>query len=116
MKNPLDYPDKNDNRRYDYSNTPYFERGEYPYICDLIPENSKIIDLGCGNGSLLKYISKRKHIQGLGIELVESGVKATIKNGFKAFIGEIDKAETYRSFKEKEFDYAICNVIIQMVM
>ena len=56
----IDDPTLNDNRESNYSGheTQYWD--EYTIIEDLIKPNSKVIDLGCGNGSLLQLLKNRK--------------------------------------------------------
>ena len=103
---------KNDNRNYKFALDSAANREEYAKIIKWIPKGSKVIDLGCGDGSLLALL-KDKGIKGEGIEISESGVKAAHKKGVKATLGRIDVELPY---KDKEFDYAICNVTLQMVM
>ena len=110
----IDDPTLNDNRKYNYTNHETQERLEYPIIESFIPPNSKVIDLGCGNGSLLKILKDKKDIQEYGIEMVQSGVDICRKKGLNARQGLIDSP--LDEVEDKQFDYAICNVTIQMVM
>lgn len=114
MTNPPDNPKINDNRNYIY-NESFYIRKEFPIIKEWVKEGSKIIDLGCGNCSLIKYLEDKK-IYGEGIDISESGIQICLKNNIKAKVGYIDREETYKEYKDDEFDYAICNVTIQMVM
>lgn len=56
----IDDPTLNDNRKYDYTNHETQYRAEYPIIESFIQQNSKVIDLGCGNGSLLMILKDKK--------------------------------------------------------
>jgi len=56
-KSPAD-----DNRQYFY-NDEFYIRAEFPIINNWIKEGSKIIDLGCGNGSLMKFIKENKNAE-----------------------------------------------------
>lgn len=109
----IDDPEVNDNRDYQYDDE-YYNRHEFPVIKNWIPENSKIIDLGCGNGALMSYL-KKSNIEVEGIEIAKSGVEACLKNSLKATEGVIDEKATYESYGDNQFDYSICNVTIQMV-
>jgi len=103
----------NDNRKYKFTPESVARRDEYPIIANLIKKGSKVIDLGCGDGSLLKLLKETKETKGLGIEISKSGVVSSLAKKIKAVQGRIDVKLPYR---DKEFDYAICNVTLQMVM
>ena len=113
MNPQFDEPAINDNRNYNYENFQSFERVEYPIITAMVEKNSKVIDLGCGNGSLLEKLIKEKNVVGQGIEISKSGVEACLKKGLNVAEGKIDEL---LPFPDNSFDYAICNVTIQMVM
>lgn len=101
-----------DNRNYCYQKNSQTHRAEYKIIQEIIPSNVSVIDLGCGDGSLLTLL-KKKDITGEGIDISESAVKVAQTKGIKAKIGRIDEKLPYH---DKEFDYAICSVTLQMVM
>ena len=82
-------------------------------LVEMIEKNSILIDLGCGNGSLLEKLIKEKNVQGQGIEISKSGVDICKKKGLNILEGKIDEE---LPFADNAFDYAICNVTIQMVM
>jgi len=109
----IDIPGKDDNRQYDYSQNQSQNRAEYDYITQLVSSNSSVIDLGCGNGSLLKKLVEEKNVIAHGIELSLSGVEACRNKGLDVSQSRIDEK---LPFKDLEFDFSICNVTIQMVM
>jgi methionine biosynthesis protein MetW len=109
----IDDPFKNDNRQYDFTHYPDDHRQEFPIISELIPHGSKVIDLGCGNGTLLLHLQKERDAFVKGIELAASGVKMCRKKNLDVVQGRIDE---HLPFEDNSFDYAICNVTIQMVM
>jgi len=109
----LDHPHHNDNRDYDYSRFPDQERTEYAAIIDLVAPNSRVADLGCGNGALLSRLVEQKQVTGTGMDISESGVTLCRQRGLTAVLGSIDRP---LPFRDDEFDVAICNVTIQMVM
>lgn len=112
----LDNPELNDNRNYDFSQENFYIRGEFSIISDWVKNKSKIIDLGSGNGSLMKYLKDKNDAIIEGVEISQSGVDFSLKNNLDARQGEIDKLETYSDCKNNQFDYAICNVTIQMLV
>ena len=113
MHNNIDNPTLNDNRNYDYSNIQLENRNEYQMILPIVKSNSKVIDLGCGNGSLLKLLINQKQIIATGVELSESGVDICKSSSLNVLKGSIDER---LPFADNTFDYAICNVTIQMLM
>uniref|UniRef100_A0A832G853 Methyltransferase domain-containing protein n=1 Tax=Ignavibacterium album TaxID=591197 RepID=A0A832G853_9BACT len=113
MKNVIDKPALNDNRNYNYSGFEEFERPDYKYIIELVEENSKVIDLGCGNGFLIKLLKETKNCNVKGIEISDSGVQISRRRGLDVNKGRIDEK---LPFSENEFDYSICHVTIQMLM
>jgi len=51
-----------DNREYEYKADRSAHREKFSKIVDWIPEGSRVLDLGCGEGSLLKlFVEKKKH-------------------------------------------------------
>jgi methionine biosynthesis protein MetW len=110
----IDDPNRNDNRQYEYPPASRIHRTEYPVICDMIPAGSSVVDFGCGDGSLLDLLREKKGIQGVGIDISPSGVNAAKKKGFSVFLHPIDKR--CPDLQGQEFDFAICNVTLQMVM
>lgn len=109
----IDDPYVNDNRNYDYRNYPEGDRFEYPVIVDMVKPNTRVLDLGCGNGALLERLKNEKHVIESGLEISESGVIVCQKKGLQVQLGRIDEI---LPFETNSFDYAICNVTIQMVM
>lgn len=106
---------KNDNRDYLYVLNSFVSRVEYSFLSSLIKKGSSVIDLGCGDGSLLKIIKEEKDPKKLlGIDISTTGVALCAKKGIDAIVGRIDLE--LKNIKNKSFDYSICNVTIQMVL
>lgn len=105
---------KNDNRDYLYVLNSFISRVEHSFVSSLIKKRSSVIDLGCGDGSLLKIIKEEKDPRKLlGIDISTTGVASCAKKGIEAIVSRIDC--TLKNIKNKSFDYSICNVTIQMV-
>ena len=83
-------------------------RDEHPIIYDWVKDGSTIIDLGCGDGDLLNTLRIHRFCLGLGIDK-DAEFNGNIRYGL------IDRKETYEIYEDNEFDYAICNVTLQMV-
>ena len=74
-------------------------------IADLVPPQSKVLDLGCGDGALLQYLSQQKQIKGRGIELSEAGVLACVRRGLSVRQGNL--IEGLADYPANSFDYVI---------
>jgi len=83
----------------------------YKQITNLVDENSKILDLGCGDGFLFKKLVDEKHVTGVGIEIDQNNVVKTMEKGLPVIQGDIDKG--LKQFGDKTFDYAILNRTLQ---
>jgi len=86
-------------------------RIDHSIILDLIPPGAKVLDLGCGDGSLLAKLVQQKGVTGSGIEISEEGVRACIAKGLTVLQGDID--EGLRDYPDRSFDYIILNQTIQ---
>lgn len=83
----------------------------YSSIVEIVEENSKVLDLGCGDGSLLKMLKDKKNISGKGIEIDQNCVIKSIQNGVSTIQGDID--EGLVQFSDNEYDYVILNSTLQ---
>jgi methionine biosynthesis protein MetW len=108
----FDSPKGNDNRKYDYTGHEVLERNEFPVILEMVRRGSSVCDLGCGNGTLMAKLRDERNCTVAGMELAESGVKVCRKKGLDVLQGAIDAPMPWG---EKAFDYAVCNVTLQMV-
>lgn len=85
----------------------------YELIATLIPERSRVLDLGCGNGQLLALLIARKRVHGHGVEINEANVHACIARGLSVLQGDID--EGLADYPNGSFDYVILNQTIHLV-
>jgi methionine biosynthesis protein MetW len=84
---------------------------EFEIIADLLPENSRVLDVGCGDGTLMKFLSKEKNIDVRGLELNEENVEICISKGLSVIEGN---AETeLGQFPDKSFDYVVLSQTLQ---
>ena len=88
-------------------------RIDYSVILGLVPPGAKVLDLGCGDGTLLAGLVQAKRVTGRGIEISEEGVRACIAKGLTVLQGDID--EGLRDYPDRSFDYVILNQTIQAV-
>lgn len=83
----------------------------YSLISAMIEENSKVLDLGCGDGYLLKLLKDNKNIKGNGIEISQKEVISCLEKGLSVIQGDID--DGLRQFADKSYDYVILNQTLQ---
>ena len=83
----------------------------YTVITNIIEQGSKVLDLGCGNGTLLKMLVEEKQCSGLGVDINQNNVIESIQKGLSIVQGDID--EGLKEFGDKEFDYVILNQTLQ---
>jgi methionine biosynthesis protein MetW len=88
-------------------------RFDLQIIASLISEKSRVLDLGCGKGDLLKFLRERKRVKGFGIEIDEHEVIECVEKGLSVLHGDINK-ET-QDFAEGSFDYVILSQTLQQV-
>lgn len=82
-------------------------------IFNLIPEGSRVLDLGCGNGDLLEALQREKNVNGYGIEIDFDSVTTCIQRGISVYHGDIEEAIT--GFSDKAFDVVILSQTLQQV-
>ena len=84
---------------------------EFKVIADLLPDNSKVLDIGCGDGSLMHLLKIEKNIEVRGLELNQDNVKECIYKGLPVIQGN---AETeLHQFPDKSFDYVVLSQTLQ---
>ncbi len=84
---------------------------EFKIIANLLTNNSRVLDVGCGDGILMEFLSREKGIDVRGLELQEENVKVCISKGLSVIEGD---AETeLGQFPEKSFDYVILSQTLQ---
>ena len=83
----------------------------YSIILDMVEKNSHVLDLGCGDGTLLKLLKQEKNVTGSGIEISQDKIIECLSKGLSAIQGNID--EGLRQFKSKSYDYVILNQTLQ---
>ena len=88
-------------------------RIDHSVILGFIPSGAKILDLGCGDGSLLEKLVRQKGVTGRGIEISEEGVRSCIAKGLTVMQGDIDKG--LRDYPDNSFDYVVLNQTLQAV-
>ena len=84
---------------------------EFKVIADLLPKNVRVLDVGCGDGSLMSHLIKEKNIEARGLELKKENVTKCIYKGLPVIEGN---AETeLHQFPNHSFDFVILSQTLQ---
>ncbi|MBO6480480.1 MAG: methionine biosynthesis protein MetW [Pelagibacteraceae bacterium] len=84
---------------------------EFKVIASLLPDNARVLDVGCGDGSLMDLLIKEKNIKARGLEINKENVKKCISKGLSVIEGN---AETeLHQFPDRSFDFAVLSQTLQ---
>lgn len=89
-------------------------RLDHKIIVDLIEPNARVLDLGCGDGTLLALLASKKQVKGSGIEISEQAIYQSMSKGLTVSHADIDSGLT--DYANKRFDYVILNESLQQVL
>lgn len=90
------------------------DRLDYQIILNLIERNSRVLDLGCGDGTLLALLIKENACKGTGIEIDEKAIYQCVAKGLTVNHGDIDTG--LADYSSQRFDYVILNESLQQVL
>lgn len=88
-------------------------RPDFEAIAKWIKPNSSVLDLGCGDGSLLRYLYERRDAKGYGIEIDDAKVLACVKNGVNVLQADLESGLS--GFESNSFDYVVLSLTLQAV-
>ena len=80
-------------------------------LAGLIDINSRVLDVGCGDGSLLLHLKKNKRVDGRGIEIDQIKVQESVAKGLAVIEGDAEK--DLINYPDTSFDFAILNQSLQ---
>jgi len=87
------------------------ERFDFAVIADWIPPGERVLDLGCGDGTLLRYLSENKGVQGYGVEIDPESVLHCIQNGVNVI--QMDIEGGLSGFEDQSFNHVIISQALQ---
>ncbi|PWC31148.1 methionine biosynthesis protein MetW [Azospirillum sp. TSO35-2] len=86
-------------------------RDDLKLIAEMVEPNSRVLDVGCGDGALLDHLAHAKNVDGRGIELSMDGVRQCVAHGLSVIQGD---AETdLKDYPAEAFDYVILGQTLQ---
>ena len=86
-------------------------KSEYKIIADIITENTRVLDVGCDDGSLMVFLKKEKDVDIRGIEISKKKVQTCISKGLTVIEG--DAEFDLKQFPDKSFDYVVLGQTLQ---
>ena len=88
-------------------------RNDYKIILDIIPNGSKVLDIGCSSGELLSLLNKKDNVHTQGVEINQEEVVKCLEDGLDVVQGDIN--QILEDFPHNQFDYCILTQTIQTV-
>jgi methionine biosynthesis protein MetW len=86
-------------------------KNEFKVIADLIEKDTRVLDVGCADGTLMKFLKDNKNIDIRGLELSKDKVQECIAKGLTVIEGNAEK--DLKQFPEKSFDYVVLSQTLQ---
>jgi|TARA_B100000287_G_scaffold329982_1_gene314538 methionine biosynthesis protein MetW len=86
-------------------------RNDLQIISSMIKQNEKVLDVGCGNGNLIEFLSKNKNVDCKGVEIELSNMNICLKKGLSVVQG--DANYDLNDFSDNSFSTVILSQTIQ---
>lgn len=81
------------------------EKATMQAIAALVPQGSRVLDLGCGDGALLDYLQRERGCSGYGVEIADANVLACVRRGVNVIQFNLD--EGLALFEDNSFDVVL---------
>ena len=86
-------------------------RRDYAIISDIVEPNTRVLDVGCGDGELLEWLAEHKGVDARGVEIVGAKVQRAISRGVSVYQGDIEQG--FADYPDQAFDYVILSQTLQ---
>jgi methionine biosynthesis protein MetW len=89
-------------------------RADHLLIAEMVARGARVLDVGCGDGSLLQLLTDTKDVDGRGIEVSRERVNACVARGLSVIQGDADR--DLIDYPDDAFDYAVLSLTIQATL
>jgi methionine biosynthesis protein MetW len=86
-------------------------RADFEVIARWIPEHARVLDLGCGDGSLLRFLTETRGVRGYGVEIIPENIVACVQNGVNVIQDDLETGIS--EFEDASFDFVILSQTLQ---
>jgi methionine biosynthesis protein MetW len=88
-------------------------RADFEAIAQWVRADARVLDLGCGDGSLLRFLKDKRGASGYGIEIDDAKLLASVRNGVNVLQSDLETGLS--GFESGSFDYVILSQTLQAV-
>ena len=86
-------------------------RSDFKVIARWIPRQARVLDLGCGDGSLLQFLAQTRGVQGYGVEISPQNIVACVRNGVNVIQDDLETG--LAEIEDDSFDFVILSQTLQ---
>jgi len=86
-------------------------RADFEVIARLVPQRARVLDLGCGDGSLLQFLRETRGVEGYGVEIDHDNIVACVRNGVNVIQDDLETG--LADFGDGWFDFVILSQTLQ---